>query len=169
MLLEVTWFRIAVIVIVALTIVLGIFNAIYFNQIRNKEEVSEGTATTLLWLNIIMIILYALLLIWTIISLIMTMGREEKRVVYQKARTNGTVVHHTKPKEAVVYHEHPQGTTVVRHKNPEEAVVRHKSPTTLQSVSYTKDMSQIPLREPTTVLKPSSNLLSVNKSQMISY
>ena len=145
-----------------MAIILGIVNAIYFNKINNKEDVSEGIGTTLLWLNIIMIILYTLLLIWSIVSLIMNSGKEE---TYK----HGTVVHHKNPQEAVIYHKTPQHTTVVRHKNPQEAVIYHKTPTTMQRVTYEKDISQIPLKEPTNVLKPSNAPISVNSSQMVSY
>jgi NADH:ubiquinone oxidoreductase subunit 5 (subunit L)/multisubunit Na+/H+ antiporter MnhA subunit len=70
---EPIWLKIVVIFVAAVTIGITIANLIYFNKLRNGscKEISTGTATTMFWVNIVLLVLSIiifLLAIWKIIS-----------------------------------------------------------------------------------------------------
>lgn len=69
---EAVWFKIIVLIVSAVFVGFSIANIVYFNRIRkgNCEEVSEGEATTLLWLNIVMVIIAGIIFIWSLWRLI---------------------------------------------------------------------------------------------------
>lgn len=77
---EITWYKIIVLLTSAMGIGFGITNLVYFNKIRvdnNCEEISSGTATTLLWLNIILVVFSSILFFWSLFRLVFT-GKPEK-------------------------------------------------------------------------------------------
>jgi len=83
---EFTFYKVLVLLSSAASIAFGITNIVYFNKIRldnNCPEISSGTATTLLWLNIILVILSSIVFFWSIFRLIFT-GKEEKDIVNKK-------------------------------------------------------------------------------------
>lgn len=76
---EITWYKALVLITAALAIGFGITNMVYFNEIRTKGNcgpVSTGTATTMIWLNLILAIVAAIVFFWSLFRLIFT-GYEE--------------------------------------------------------------------------------------------
>jgi len=87
---EFTFYKGIVLLGSAVAIAFGITNIVYFNKIRlndNCGEVSVGTATTLVWLNIILVILAAVVFFWSLFRLIFT-GKDEKETVKQTVNTH---------------------------------------------------------------------------------
>ena len=79
---EITWYKALVLITGALAIGFGITNIVYFNRIRLEGQcgpVSSGTATTLVWLNIILVIFASVVFLWSFFRLIFT-GREEDKI-----------------------------------------------------------------------------------------
>ena len=77
---EITWYKAIVLLTSAMGIGFGVTNLIYYNKIRvdnNCEEIDSGTATTLLWLNIILVVFSSILFFWSLFRLIFT-GKIEK-------------------------------------------------------------------------------------------
>lgn len=77
---EVTWYKFLVLLTSIMGIAFGTVNLVYFNKIRvnnNCEEISSGTATTLLWLNLILIIFSTIIFLWSLYRLIFTGKTEE--------------------------------------------------------------------------------------------
>lgn len=80
---EFTFYKFLVLLVSALTIGVGITNVVYFNNIRLKgqcEPVNGTTATTLLYLNIIMVLLAVALFLWSLYRLFIS-GEEIQRPV----------------------------------------------------------------------------------------
>ena len=70
---EITWYKALVLITSALAIGFGITNLVYFNEIRLKGNcgpVSSGTATTMVWLNLILVIFAAIIFFWSLFRLI---------------------------------------------------------------------------------------------------
>ena len=77
---ELTWFKVIVLIVSGYTLGVSVANSYYFNQIRiknNCQPISNGTATTMVWLNIILAIVAAIIFFWSLFRLIFT-GHEEK-------------------------------------------------------------------------------------------
>lgn len=74
----------AIVLIVSLiAVIFGIINMVYFNNIRlkgNCSEVTGGTATTMVYLNLVLVILSSVLLIWSLYRLFIT-GKNPKPIV----------------------------------------------------------------------------------------
>ena len=70
---ELTWYRVIVLISSATALAISIANLYYFNKIRLNGAcgpVSEGTATTMVWLNLILAILSAIAFFWSLFRLI---------------------------------------------------------------------------------------------------
>ena len=70
---ELNFYRGVVLVSSALAAGVGIANLYYFNKIRLNGAcgpVSEGTATTMLWLNLALVVLAAVAFFWSLFRLI---------------------------------------------------------------------------------------------------
>jgi len=79
---EITWYKTLVLIASALAIGFGITNMVYFNEIRTKgncSPVSSGTANTMVWLNLILVIFAAIVFFWSLFRLIFS-GHEETLV-----------------------------------------------------------------------------------------
>ena len=79
---EITWYKIIVLLTSFMGIAFGITNIAYYNKIRvddNCKDISSGTATTLLWLNIILVVFSSILFFWSLFRLIFT-GNEKELV-----------------------------------------------------------------------------------------
>lgn len=65
------WFNVITIIVSAAAIGIGIANIIYYNRIRGGTcgAVSEGEATTMLWINVVLIVLAAIPFLWGIVNL----------------------------------------------------------------------------------------------------
>ena len=86
---EFTFYKGLVLLVSAAAIAFGITNIVYFNRIRlnnDCEQISVGTATTLLWLNIILVILGAVVFFWSLFRLIF--ADEEKETVRETVNTH---------------------------------------------------------------------------------
>jgi predicted membrane protein len=82
---EFTFYKAIVLITAALAIGFGITNIVYFDRIRlnnNCQDVSVTTATTMIWLNLILVIFGGILLIWSFFRLIFT-GEKDKQVVHK--------------------------------------------------------------------------------------
>lgn len=66
-----TWFNVITIIVSAAAIGIGIANVIYYNRIRGGTcgAVSDSEATTMLWINVVLIVLAAIPFLWGIINL----------------------------------------------------------------------------------------------------
>ena len=87
---EFTFYKGLVLIASVIALVFGIINIVYYNRIRlnnNCEEISEGAATNLIWLNIILVILASVVFFWSFFRLIFT-GEAEKETVRQKLNTH---------------------------------------------------------------------------------
>jgi uncharacterized BrkB/YihY/UPF0761 family membrane protein len=78
------WFRVAVLIFAGFIVGLSIANSVFYNRIRNFEEVSKDTATNMLFVNIITAILAIILLVWAIYRLL----SKEKRETVKKILTS---------------------------------------------------------------------------------
>ena len=65
------WWRIIIVIVLALFLTLFIVNTIYYNRIMNGSclAISNSTATTLFWFNLIWCGVVGAILIWAIIRL----------------------------------------------------------------------------------------------------
>ena len=88
---ELTFYKALVLIASAAAIGFGITNIVYFNNIRlnpdNCQQISSGTATMLIWLNIILVILGAVVFFWSLFRLIFT-GETKKEVVNKTYNTH---------------------------------------------------------------------------------
>ena len=87
---EFTFYKALVLLTSAAGIGFGITNIVYYNKIRLKNncgEISSGEATTLIWLNIILVILAAILFFWSLFRLIFS-GKPVKPLVNQTINTH---------------------------------------------------------------------------------
>jgi len=87
---EITWYKILVLITTVMGIAFGITNLVYFNKIRlndNCEEISSGTDTTLLWLNLILVVFSAVIFFWSLYRLIFT-GKPEEDLVNMTYKTH---------------------------------------------------------------------------------
>lgn len=87
---EITWYKFLVLLTAAMGIAFGITNVVYFNRIRVNDdcnEISSGTATTLLWLNILLVVFSAIIFFWSLYRLVFT-GEEEKDLTNTTYRTH---------------------------------------------------------------------------------
>ena len=86
---EISFYKVLVLLISALSIAFGIVNIVYFNKIRlndNCKEISSGAATNLIWINIILVVLGSSVFFWSLFRLIFT--GEEKETVKQTINTH---------------------------------------------------------------------------------
>ena len=70
---ELTWYRTVVLVASGFSLGVGVANLYYFNKIRLDGQcspVTQGTATTMLWLNLVVVILSAIAFFWSLFRLI---------------------------------------------------------------------------------------------------
>ena len=70
---ELTWYRAVVLLSSGFALAISITGLYYFNKIRLNGAcgpVSEGTATTMVWLNLILAILSAIAFFWSLFRLI---------------------------------------------------------------------------------------------------
>ncbi len=77
---ESRWYTVLVFLVSIITVGVTIANAIYFNRIRNDvgcDSVSRGEATTMLWFNIILLIIATLISLWSLGRLIFTGTRDK--------------------------------------------------------------------------------------------
>lgn len=75
---EITWYKALVLITSALGIGFGITNIVYFNRVRLEGQcgpISTSTATTLVWLNIFLVIFSAIIFFWSFFRLVFT-GRD---------------------------------------------------------------------------------------------
>lgn len=80
---EFSFYKFIVLLAAVASIGIGITNIVYFNKIRLGDkcsEISPGTATTLLWLNIIVVVLSAVAFFWSMFRIIFT-GEPEKQEI----------------------------------------------------------------------------------------
>jgi uncharacterized membrane protein len=94
---EFSFYKVIVLITAAMAMIFSIINTVYFNNIRNKGncgEVSTSTATTMVWLNIILAIFSGLLLIWSFYRIIIT-GKEESDIIHK--HTNNINYEHEIP------------------------------------------------------------------------
>ena len=80
---ELTWYKALVLIASGLAIGVGIASMVYFNKIRLEGQcgpVSTGTANTMLWLNLILVIFAAIVFLWSLFRLIFT-GHDDKVLV----------------------------------------------------------------------------------------
>lgn len=65
------WFKIVVFLLTTITVVVCISNIIYFNRMRDGtcEQITHGEATTMFWINIILLVFAAIVWIWSIWAL----------------------------------------------------------------------------------------------------
>ena len=68
---ESRWFKIIVTLLSAIIIGVTIANLVYFNKIRTGtcNAVSSGEATTMLWINVILLVIAAVVFIWSLYRL----------------------------------------------------------------------------------------------------
>ena len=66
------WFKIVVFLLTTIAVVVCISNIIYFNRMRDgtSDKITHGEATTMFWVNIILLVLAAIVWIWSIWALI---------------------------------------------------------------------------------------------------
>ena len=70
---ELTFYRAVVLIAAGFSLGVGVANLYYFNKIRLNGAcgpVSEGTATTMVWLNLALVILAAVAFFWSLFRLI---------------------------------------------------------------------------------------------------
>ncbi len=80
---EITWYKVLVLIVGAMAIGFGIANMVYFNKIRLEGQcspVSTSTATTLLWLNLFLVIFGSIVFFWSLFRLIFTGHEAEDKV-----------------------------------------------------------------------------------------
>ena len=75
---ESRWYKITVFIISAIVVGVTIANIVYFNRIRKGTcgAMTSGEATTMLWINVILLIITAIIFIWSLWKLIFS---SEKR------------------------------------------------------------------------------------------
>ncbi len=84
-------FKIVVLLVSAAVVGITIPNIIYFNNIRTGtcNAVSSGTATTMLWLNIALLVVGALIFLWSLWRLFFTRETRQKAKHYIMSPTMG--------------------------------------------------------------------------------
>ena len=79
---EITWYKALVMLTAAMGIGFGITNIVYFNRVRLEGQcspISKSTSTTLVWLNIFLVIFSSVIFFWSFFRLVFT-GREVDKV-----------------------------------------------------------------------------------------
>lgn len=87
---EITFYKVIVLIAAAAAIAFGITNVVYWNRVRlndNCQEVTSGTATTLIWLNLVMVFLAAVVFLWSFFRLVFT-GETKKEIVNKTYNTH---------------------------------------------------------------------------------
>ena len=87
---EFTFYKGLVLLASAIAITFGIINLVYFNRIRvdgNCEDISVTTATTMIWLNIVLVAFASITFFWSLFRLIHT-GQKEKDVIHKTYNTH---------------------------------------------------------------------------------
>ncbi len=93
---EFTIYKFIVLIVSLIAIIFGIVNLIQFNNVRlnnNCTEINKGTATTMVYLNLVLIILSSVLLIWSLYRMFIT-GKSPKPLIkenYNEFHYNHTV------------------------------------------------------------------------------
>ena len=76
---ESRWFKIVVFLLTSIVVGVSIANIVYFNRIRtgNCQAISHGTAVTMIWVNVILLIIAAIIWLWSIWRLIFSRTTRE--------------------------------------------------------------------------------------------
>ena len=88
---ESRWFKIVVFILAAIVVGVSIANIVYFNRIRDGtcQAVSRNSATTMLWVNVILLVIAILVLLWSLWRMIFTSETREKVKHYMVAPAEG--------------------------------------------------------------------------------
>ena len=88
---ESRWFKIIVTLLSAVIIGVTIANLVYFNKIRTGscDSVSSGEATTMLWINIILLVIAAVVFIWSLYRLFVSHDTRQKVQHYMISPESG--------------------------------------------------------------------------------
>lgn len=63
---ESRWFKIIVLLIALVILILAVINIVYFNKIRQGETLSSSEGSTLLWVNVVIAVVAAIILLWAL-------------------------------------------------------------------------------------------------------
>jgi len=77
---ESRWFKIVVFLLTSIVVGVSIANIVYYNRIRSGTcgAVSNGEATTMLWISVIVLIIAALIWLWSIWRLFFSRETRER-------------------------------------------------------------------------------------------
>lgn len=89
---ESRWFKIVVFLLTSIVVGVCIANIVYFNRIRGGTcgAVTHGEATTMLWVNIILLIITAIIWLWSIWRLIFSHDIRQKVTHYMVSPSSGS-------------------------------------------------------------------------------
>ena len=84
-------FKIVVFILSAVVVGVSIANIVYFNRIRDGtcQAVSHGTATTMVWVNAILLVIAIIILLWSLWRLLFSQGAREQVKHYMVSPTAG--------------------------------------------------------------------------------
>jgi len=79
---ETRWFKIVTMIIAGFFVGFSIANVIYFNRIRTEScmAVTRGEATTMLWVNIALLVIATILFLWSLVRLIFSRDSRQEMV-----------------------------------------------------------------------------------------
>jgi len=87
---ESRWYKVLVFIVSGIVVGVSIANIVYFNRLRDDSctAVSSGEATTMLWVNVVILVIAALIFLWSLWRLIFS--RESRKqiktyIVYPQA------------------------------------------------------------------------------------
>lgn len=86
---ETRWFKIIVFIFSAIIVGLFIANVVYYNRIRTGGTVTNGEATSMLWLSVIFLIISIIIFLWSIWSLVFSKTTRESVKHYMLSPTSG--------------------------------------------------------------------------------
>ena len=71
---ESRWFKIIVFIVAAIVVGVTIANIVFFNRIRDGtcNAVTHGQATTMLWVNVILLVIAVIIFLWSLWRLLFT-------------------------------------------------------------------------------------------------
>ena len=127
---ELTWYKVLVLLTAAMAIGFGIYNIVLFNKIRvnkNCNDVTSTQSTTALWLNIFLVIFGAILFLWSFFRLVFP-GEMKKELVNKTYNTHyhTTDLNVASPSSSLAS-ENPSNTEYLRPQNVPSIVTSNTS------------------------------------------
>ena len=81
---EAVWYKVLVFIVSGIIVGVSIANIVYYNRLRDgsSASVSDGEATAMMWVNIVVLVIAALIFLWSLWRLIFSRESRKKVKMY---------------------------------------------------------------------------------------